>query len=297
MNKKSISKVITVVLSLCAITASFAVVAHKFYNFPQANFPRINSYGTPSGNNQKQIEKIQQNQSDKFSFAVLSDSHVNPVDGGNSKTLKSILKDIDKGNYAFAIDVGDLVAGDGKNGQFFYDIIKGSKIPVLTAVGNHDIESDGGKNYLSVFGDFYYSFSYGNSLFIVAGDASESMVTAQQASWLEAQLQRNYRHKFVFMHIPFYDPRPSINHALGAFPSGDLKAKLASALMEKYKPDIVFFGHIHAYYDWTRNGVEYITTGGSGGGAVGNNPAHDFHNYIDIQVDGDSVVKKVIKIP
>ena len=248
---------------------------------------------------EKQIDAIRSvPPTDKFSFAVLSDSHVNRDNGSNTETLESILEDIDSNNYSFAIAVGDLVVGGVPNGpQFFYDIIKDEKTPILTAVGNHDIEVDGGKNYLSTFGDFYYSFSYGNSLFIVAGDASIDMVSAEQVSWLETQLQKDYLHKFVFMHIPFYDPRQNINHDLVVFPSGDVKALLASALMEKYKPDIVFFGHIHAYYDWTVNGVRYITTGGAGGSPVGNDPQHNFHNYIRVDIDTDKVEAQAIKIP
>lgn len=288
MNKKNTIKIIAALLSLFFIVTAVSLTAYVYNNFlPAGSDISIGDY------NQKQIEKIQQKQSDKFSFAVLSDSHINPETGSNSGTLKKILKDIDGSNYSFAIDIGDLVVGSAKQAPpFFYDVIKREKTPFLVAVGNHDLANDGGKYYLDTFGSFYYSFSYGNSLFIVANDATGA-VDKNQMLWLEEQLKKNYQHKFVFMHIPFNDPRQGVNHDLSAFLNGGSKAKEIADLMEKYKPDIVFFGHIHAYYDWVENGVEYITTGGAGGNPVGEDPKHDFHNYIEVQVDGNNIVKQV----
>ncbi|MCX6723591.1 MAG: metallophosphoesterase [Candidatus Staskawiczbacteria bacterium] len=247
--------------------------------------------------NHKQIAKIQQSQSDKFRFAVLSDSHVNPENGGNSATLRKILQKVDENNYSFAIDVGDLEVGSANNSPpFFYNLIKNEKTPFLVDVGNHDLTRDEGKYYLNTFGNFYYSFSNGNSLFIVANDANGA-VGAEQMLWLGQQLKKNYSHKFVFMHIPFYDPRQGTHHDLDALSNNSPEVQKLSSLMEKYKPNVVFFGHIHAYYNWVKNGVRYIITGGAGGSAVGIDPKHDFHNYIEVQVDGDNVTTKVIKIP
>ncbi len=291
MNRKKVAKIAEIILLFVLIAVFFVLVVTEFGFFPTSP-----SYNPLIGRwNHEQIEKIKSEQTNNFSFAVLSDSHVNPNTGANSETFKYILGDINKNNYAFAIDVGDLVVGSATPAApFFYDIIKDEKTPFLVAVGNHDFEQDKGAYFLGTFGNFYYSFSHGNSLFIVFNDASAGVRDADQMAWLESQLKRSYQHKFVFMHIPFYDPRPGINHDLSAFP---VEAKELSDLMEKYKPDDVFFGHIHANYDWTKNGVEYITTGGAGGGAVGNNPEHDFHNYIKVQVNGNKITKQVIKIP
>lgn len=148
----------------------------------------------PGNYNQKQIDKIHSApSSDHFSFAVMGDNR------NGFKTFTKILKDIDNDHYVFAIDVGELMQdGEKTKYRIFYNMIKNEKTPFLVAVGNHDIREGGAKNYFDIFGKFYYSFDYGNSLFIVLDDANEKRIDAVQMKWLEEQLQKNYRHKFVF---------------------------------------------------------------------------------------------------
>lgn len=243
----------------------------------------------PGNYNKKQIDRVRSlSPSDYFTFAVMGDSQ----DG--SKTFKKILKDIDNDHYIFAIDNGDLVF-DGEKAKYrtFYNMIKNVQTPFLVAIGNHDIKEGGAENYFDIFGKFYYSFDYGNSLFIVLDDANEKTIDAVQMGWLEEQLQKNYQHKFVFLHVPLFDPRPRVDKSL----KNKQNVQEFMALMEKYKPDVVFSSHIHAYFDEMRNGVNYIITGGAGSELWGTDPDHYFNHYIKIEVNGDKVSKEVVRFP
>jgi len=243
----------------------------------------------PGNYNQKKIDKIHSlAPSDHFSFAVMGDNK------NSFKIFSKILKDIDNNHYTFAIDVGDLVY-DGEKAKYriFYNMIKNEQTPFLVAIGNHDIREGGAKNYFDIFGKFYYSFDYGNSLFIVLDDANETRIDEVQMKWLEEQLQRKYQHKFIFLHVPPFDPRSENGHGL----SDKENAKYFMSLMEKYKPDIVFASHIHAYFDETKNGINYIITGGAGAELMRTNPAHYFYHYIKVEINGDKVSKEVIRFP
>jgi len=243
----------------------------------------------PGNYNQKQINKIHSlSPSDNFSFAVMGDNK------NSFKIFSKILKDIDNDHYNFAIDVGDLVFdGEKEKYRIFYNMIKNETTPFLVAVGNHDIREGGAENYFDVFGKFYYSFDYGDSLFIVLDDANEERIDAVQMKWLEEQLQKNYQHKFVFLHVPPFDPRPELNHSL----SSKQNAEEFINLMEKYRTDVVFASHIHAYFDEMKNDVNYVITGGAGSELWGTDPDHYFNHYIKVEVNGDKVSKEVIRFP
>jgi 3',5'-cyclic AMP phosphodiesterase CpdA len=249
-----------------------------------------NIYLPIEGNyNQQQIDKIHSSPpSDHFSFAVMGDNK------NSFEIFRKILKDIDYNHYTFAIDVGDLVF-DGEKGKYriFFNMIKDEKIPFLVAVGNHDIREGGAKNYFDIFGEFYYSFDYGHSLFIVLDDANEERIGAAQMKWLEEQLRKDYQHKFVFLHVPPFDPRPSKHHSL----RDEENAKEFMNLVKKYKPDIVFASHIHAYFDEIRDGINYVITGGAGSELWGTDPNHYFHHYVKVEVNNNNVSKEVIKFP
>jgi len=243
----------------------------------------------PGNYNQKQIDKIHSSAPrDHFSFAVMGDNK------NSFKIFSKILKDVDNNHYTFAIDVGDLVY-DGEKAKYriFYNMIKNEQTPFLVAIGNHDIREAGAENYFDIFGKFYYSFDYGNSLFIVLDDANETRIDAVQMKWLEEQLQRNEQHKFVFLHVPAFDPRPDTNHSL----SDKQNAQEFINLMEKYKVDAVFASHIHAYFDEVKNNVDYIITGGAGSELWGTDADHYFNHYIKVEVNGDKVSKEVIRFP
>ena len=144
--------------------------------------------------NEKQIQRIESLPvPSQFCFAVMGDNK------NGFRTFHRIIKDIDKKLPLFAIDVGDLVFdGEKEKYRIFYNEIRKSRTPFLTGVGNHDIREGGRANYFDIFGNFYYSFSYGNSLFVILDDANEEYIDNQQMQFLEAELKKDFKQKFVF---------------------------------------------------------------------------------------------------
>ncbi len=244
----------------------------------------------PGDFNRKQIDRINAIPAhDRFSFAVMGDS------GHGYRVFKRILKKIDMDDYIFALVNGDLVMhGRRDNYRAFFNLIRNRKTPYLAAMGNHDLRHRSPQNFVDVFGRPHYSFAFGDSLFIIMNVAFDDRITGEQKAWAEEQLRRQFTHKFLFFHTPLFDPRPGKNHCI----QDEANAREFMALLEKYRPDIVFNSHVHGYFDRTRNGVNYVVTGGAGQGLKmhGDSDEHHFHHYVKIDIKGDQVYKKVVPI-
>lgn len=250
-----------------------------------------------SGNwNERQINQINsENSSDNFCFAVMGDNK------NGFSTFNSIIDDVNNKKPLFAIDVGDLVY-DGEKGKYriFYDTILKSKVPFLVGLGNHDITEGGRANYFDIFGNFYYSFSYNNSLFIILDDANQKNIDPQQMKFLEDELSKNFENKFVFMHVPPFDPREYVkifgfNHSVEHSMSDPENAREFMDLVSKYNATNIFASHIHGYFNETKENISYIITGGAGGEMVSADPQHYFYNYIETCVRGKKVTYNIVK--
>jgi hypothetical protein len=252
--------------------------------------------------NEEQIQKINSRLcSENFCFVVMGDTK------NGLGIFHRIIKDINGEKLLFAIDVGDLVSdGEKEKYRIFYNGIKKSEVPFLVAIGNHDIREGGRANYFDIFGHFYYAFSYCDSLFVVLDDANEEYIDKQQMEFLENELKKDFKHKFIFLHVPPFDPRnytldiPELIH-------GDIKpehcladkenAKQFMDLASKYSVTAVFASHIHGYFEEIREGVAYIITGGAGAELLLSNPEHYFYHYVNVCVNGSNVGYKVVKFP
>ncbi len=142
---------------------------------------------------------------------------------------------------------------------------------VYPALGNHDVMSHGGRDYLSTWvlprnnpqkTERYYSFDYGMIHCIVLDSNQPDNTT--QTHWLQQELSSStsYPWKFVFLHHPLYscDSHYQNDQEL------ELKAQKAwGPLFEQYGVDAVFAGHHHNYQrSRPLGGVRYIITGGGG---------------------------------
>ncbi|VVB83156.1 3',5'-cyclic adenosine monophosphate phosphodiesterase CpdA [uncultured archaeon] len=249
--------------------------------------------------NERQIQQIQSvNSSDHFCFAVLADNK------NGFKTFDQIVEDINKRkNFVFAIDVGDLVYdGEKEKYRIFYNEMSEANLPFLVGIGNHDITENGRANYFDIFGNFYYSFSYNNSLFIVLDDANQKDIDSQQMAFLESELKKDFANKFVFLHVPPFDPRGYVFY-LGANRTAEHSlsdkenAQKFIDLVSKYNVTTVFTSHIHAYFNETKENVSYIITGGAGGEILPSDPNHYFYHYINFCVNGNNTNYEIIKFP
>jgi len=231
--------------------------------------------------NQKELSRIAVADSNDFSFAVMGDNK------GNRSVFEPLLRDIghDK-EIAFAIDCGDLVR-EGRVGlyrRFLSQVQENLAIPFLTAIGNHDLNkgSPHTQNYQEIFGPTYYSFQVGQGYFIVLDATTESGFDTAERQWLENELQKGQASKarFVFMHVPVFDPRGGTFHK--SLPDKDQKDLLA--LFRHYRVTHLFVSHLHGYFSGIWAGVPYTLTGGAGARLQGKDPEHFFHHYVKVHV-------------
>jgi 3',5'-cyclic AMP phosphodiesterase CpdA len=162
-------------------------------------------------------------------------------------------------------------------------------------MGNHDLNKGSRRLYEDIFGPTYYAFQINDNYFIVVDDASPEALDHRQLSWLEQELQkaRAYPRRFVFLHIPLFDPRgEKHDHCLPA----ESGRKLAS-LFQKYRVTHIFTGHIHAYFSGQWSGVPFTITGGAGGKIKHPDQEHYFFHYVKVSIRGDQVRLEVQRLP
>lgn len=242
--------------------------------------------------NQRELSRIIVDDPHDFTFAVMGDNK------GNRSVFEPLLRDIDHDKeISFAIDDGDLVQKGmvGLFRRFLSQVQENLAIPFLTAIGNHDLNNNGSNsNYRDIFGPTYYSFQVGQGYFIVLDAVTEAGFDKAERQWLEKELQKGQTAKarFVFMHVPVFDPRGGQFHK--SLPDKDQKDLLD--LFRRYKVTHLFASHLHGYFSGVREGVPYTITGGAGGSLQGKEPEHFFYHYLKVHLrDGkaDVIVRRV----
>jgi hypothetical protein len=229
--------------------------------------------------NQTEASRITVADPNNFTFAVMGDNK------GNRSVFAPLLRDIaqDK-EIAFAIDDGDLVDGGTMSHyrRFLSQVRENLAIPFLTAIGNHDLNHGSAHNYQKIFGPTYYSFQVGQGYFIVLDAITEAGFDKTERQWLEKELQQGQAAKarFIFMHVPIFDPRGGTYHK--SLPDKDQQDLLD--LFRRYKVTHLFASHLHGYFSGVHAGVPYTTTGGAGGRLQGNGPEHFFYHYLKVNV-------------
>ncbi len=201
-----------------------------------------------------------------FTFAVFGDNK------GNNSIFGPLLRDIDhKKEIAFAIDVGDLVPS-GKRWfyrRFFTQVKENLAIPLLAAIGNHDLNNGPGQ-FREIFGPTYHSFQVGQSHFILLDATTELGFDKEERQWLEKELQNSQisKARFIFMHVPPFDPRG--RGFKKCLPEKDGRDLLT--LFKQYNVTHIFASHIHGYFSGVWDGIPYTITGGAGGSLQGSDP-------------------------
>ncbi|MBI4794704.1 MAG: metallophosphoesterase [Deltaproteobacteria bacterium] len=238
------------------------------------------------------LKKIKVNQQNEISFAVFGDNK------NSFTTFEELLKHIDQDHdIAFALDLGDLVY-DGEKEKyryFFNQLRRNLHLPILTAIGNHELKENGRGLYYDIFGPFYYSFQIGNNYFIVLDDANEIGLDFWQSRWLEEELikSQHFSTRFIFMHVPLFDPRGGMyKHCLP-----EREAHKLAVLFQKYRVTHIFASHIHGYFNGQWQGVPYTITGGAGAELYGIDPSHFFYHYLKVKVKDGTAQIQVHRLP
>jgi len=219
------------------------------------------------------------------------DSYVFWVGGDNRSNLvplRAMLQSAESRRPLFIVIGGDLV----RRGLYweykrFVSALDESPVPVFLVPGNHDLEFCGRRYFTRLLAPDHYYFTYGESIFVVldtnGGDNG-------QLRWLDRLLSGDrYRHRFVFVHKPPFDPRPGYHHAMG-----DREfARRLLGLLVKRKVDILFCSHIHSFLETGYKGLRIIITGGLG--ARRKSPMRPFH-YVRVRVSPGGVDVEMVPL-
>jgi predicted phosphodiesterase len=217
---------------------------------------------------------------DEVTFYVFGDSQ------GYQGGLEEIAAAANQERPDFVFHCGDLTPfGQENQYQAVIEALSAFQNPVHTTPGNHDIREGGGARYVEHFGSPSYSFDLWEAHFTVfntsAGDVSED-----EMEWLEQDLaQSNASLKFVFTHIPPFDPREGYNHTL----TNETTAERLMALFETEQVDTVFAGHIHMYNESWVNGVRYVISGGAGASLSSDAGNGAIYHYVKVRANATGV--------
>jgi Calcineurin-like phosphoesterase len=249
------------------------------------------SHSEASDWNHKHLQEIDQG-AKEFSFAIFGDNK------NSTSVFNSLIDKVNQDNVLFAFDDGDLVFdGDKEKFSWFLNQANRFQVPLLTAIGNHELRDNGRANYYDIFGPFYYSFVIGDSYFIVLDDANEQGLDPFQMDWLRNELDRSQasEYRFVIMHVPLYDPRTSgfaLGHALG----DSTAAQELSDLFDQANVTMVFASHVHGFISGTWGKTPFIITGGAGAELYGGDDTGDYYHYVRVNVLEGGVNYDVVEL-
>ena len=209
-------------------------------------------------------------------FAVISDTHI----GLRESVYVTFIQAVEEQKIRLIIHTGDAINRPG-------DVILWARFLQITgqgkelhlAPGNHDIDDkESLAVFLRYFSEPYHSFSDGDTLFVILNTelpGQRSRIEGQQLAWLEAELQRSFKYKFVFLHEP---PFPVVRlHGL------DLHKAARDHLHQLFVQtgvSLVVSGHDHLYDRKVRDGITYVILGGGGGQLAYILHNSDFYHYM-----------------
>jgi hypothetical protein len=230
-----------------------------------------------------------------LTFAFLGDSKNSPI---FQQVVRALNSDT---SVQFAIISGDLVLyPEGDTFKSFLRQRRELEIPSLSLPGNHDVAFGAMDLYYHIFGRMYYSFVLADSKFILLDNSNEKNLGPEQEAWLEKELQdgQQYTNRFVFMHVPLWDPRdkPGVMVRYAHSMKDPDVARRLEDLFLKYKVTTLFASHIHAYYETNLRGLPTIISGGGGAELAGKDPKHTYYHYVRVTVNRDQVRTEVVKL-
>ena len=223
-------------------------------------------------------EKIIKKDIYPYKFVFFGDNK--PKEGKEQpEVFIKLIKMINEEDPLFVIGGGDFVAeGTPENFEEFLKVVADLKAPLFYVCGNHDDS----RCYGEYLGDRVYSFTYKNSIFIIL-DNSKMILDKGQIEFLKNQLKRNFEYKFVFMHIPPFDPRIGGSYCM-------INSENFMEIIKENEVDYVFCSHIHSYYEEKREDTVYIISGGAGAPLL----YGGFYHYVVVNV-GENISHSVVR--
>ena len=124
-----------------------------------------------------------------------------------------------------------------------------------------------------------------NGLFFLNFVIAHSVESYEFLDGLIRNSGKKYRHKFVFMHRPPVVPMNS------EYPT--IKDKHLIELLNQFRPDYVFAGHIHGFLRTRFGETNYIVTGG-GGAPLYPEYRHQSHHALLVNVETDGISEEIL---
>ncbi len=229
-----------------------AIRSHLIYFFEEAV---EYTYIAPAG-------KMFVPEKDSFTFTAISDT------GGENGPLEKIINHARGIGAEFILHLGDLVRY--KTPSHFDWIVselegKLKGLPFYMIPGNHEIETEDGiidkTAYMEIFGQTYYWFGYGNTLFIGL-DSSEGILDKEQLRWLKLTLEKirpHFKYCVIYSHVPPTGGTKIIDKHLLPKTSQEF-----ASLISEHNVTLLLFGHVHYFSNETFAGVPMYTLPASG---------------------------------
>ncbi len=254
------------------------------------------SPASATGENEKVVAGLKQKPPVReWSFAVLGDNRYScqTCDWAYERVISSMGRE----PFDFAINTGDFV-NTGTEGEYqgYLERIRKLGFPTINILGNHDLPPDDISNtglFEKYFGQPYFYFDYQNARFIILNNSAHEFGEGQRA-WLDKTLaEAKGRLKFVFMHIPTFNPSRRSSYLI----KWDDDYKPFEEIIQRHKVDILFTGHLHLLHDSIYQGTRTIITGGAGAPLYETPEEGGVYHWVKVLVKGKSVMAEPGIIP
>jgi predicted phosphodiesterase len=225
-----------------------------------------------------------------FTFAVVGDLHISHQD---TARLGRMLTAASAEGDSFFIFLGDLVdAGLEDDVVAFRSALSGAgwDTQSFPVIGNHDIFAGGWTYYKKYNGPSNYSFTVGNSKFIVL-DTADGTIGYNQRQWFSNELQKS-RPANLFVASHYLPTIPGERTYLKI--SDDVEALDMMKLAKSNGVNAWLGGHYHSYLLGGVNGVSYLVAGG--GGAARMPPVSEFF-FVQVKVSGSQISYQMNAVP
>lgn len=193
-----------------------------------------------------EINRELQSTSDTFKFAVMADIHDYYDEMSEAVSLINELDDI-----RFVICCGDITSrGLAQEFEWYSAIVKKSKHPFITVIGNHEHRSNGFQIFCKLFGSPNISFTSERYKFILFDNTIwENNNLSPNYEWLIDELADSTRHNIVICHIP---------------PWGDQMFGLNNIVFKEIvtadNTMLCVHGHTHNFYETHYNGIHTLVS-------------------------------------
>jgi Icc-related predicted phosphoesterase len=220
-----------------------------------------------------------------FRFVAYGDTRFHDpkdTEASNPPVRQALVQAIADAHPAFISIGGDIVyngydADDWKTWDSETRVWRESKIPIYSALGNHDLHGDQKValgNYFQRFAELknsrYYSVRAANTLILVL-DSSLDENSGPQGQWLTQKLDTipaDVDFVFIVLHHPPYTSSSDEKKYGGGHSARTPEQALAKTLEARQKNMrarfVIFSGHVHNYERHEHGGVTYFVTGGGG---------------------------------